>query len=225
MQDDLVDNDLNQRLFGPQPDRPLELPGVGGRDRFRTIADQDPPGSALAAPAGPRLSKADEARAQALVQELSKLLRNTNITASLPAHSVPMLWSDPIDLSARYTLPAAVTPYVTVLSFTVPPGRWARIDGYGVDVDGAFTYDGSILWRLQVNGQNVPSLYDWGQHRGSLTLPRQTFFLVPEGQIVTFQVSRAIVALGTSEVDMVMKGWTWRLRRNAEGTKASITAF
>jgi hypothetical protein len=224
---DIGDDDLNQRLFGPAPDQPLELPGVRGRDRFRGIAQQDAPGSveALAAMPPLRLSPADRARADALVQRLATLLRNTNITASLPAHSEPGLWSDPIDLSASYSLPAAVGAYTTVLSFAVPSGRWARIDAYGFDVGGGFTYDGSILWRLQVNGVNVPGLQPWGEHRGSLVQPRKTFFLVPQSQTVTFQVKRAVAAGSPSTVTMALLGWMWRLRRNDEGTKASITAF
>lgn len=228
MGDDVLNDDLDQRLFGPAPDQPLELPGVRGQDLFRGIAQQDSPGSveAKALAGDPRLNPADQARADALVQRLATLLRNTNITASLPAHSVPMLWSDPIDFSARRSVPAAVeADYTNVISYRVPPGRWARISGYGVDVDGSYTYDGSLVWRIQVNGYNVPSLADWAQHRGSIIQPRETFFLVPEGQLVTFAVKRAVAAGGASNVDMALVGWTWRLRRNAEGTKASITAF
>ncbi len=224
---DIGDDDRNLRLFGPQPDQPLELPGIRGRDHFRAIAEQDMPGSVAAAATLPpsKTSPADRARAAALVQELAKLLRNTNITASLPAHDSPGLWSLPIDLSASFALPSAVGPYTTVLSYKVPSGRWARIESYGVDVGGGFTYDGSILWRIRVDGLNVPDLADWGQHRGTIVQPRNTFFLVPPDKTVIFQVRRAVAGIATSQVVMALLGYTWRLRRNDEGTKASITAF
>lgn len=223
---DIFQDDMKARFFGPIPIvEPLILPGEKGRSEFRKIANQDPPGSAYAAPEPSLVTPQDRARTQFLVQKFAELLRNTNITASLPAHADPMLWSNPIDLSDQITLAAAASSYQTVLTFTAPPGRWARINAYGVDVDGGFSYDESILWRFQLNNVNVQSLADWGQHRGSLIQPSETFILVPQGQTLTFQVKRAVAAAGTNLVAMVFKGWTWRLRDDYEGTKASVTAF
>lgn len=226
MGDDIFKEMMQARFLGPLPiDEPLKLPGVQERGNFRKIANQDPPDSAYAAPNKPILSPQDKARADFLVQKFAELLRNTNITASEPAHAVPMLWSTPIDLSAQVTLAGAAGDYQTVLTYTAPPGRWARIQAYGVDVDGSFTYNGSILWRLQLQNVNVQSLADWGQHRGSLIQPSETFVLVPQGQTITFQVKRAVAAGGPNQVAMVLKGYTWRLRDDYEGTKASVTAF
>lgn len=228
--DNVLDVDLNERLFGPQPDQPLEQPGIQGRDRMRAIAQQDPIGSATAeqtmAAQFASFSKADRARASALVQELAKLLRNTNITASQPANAKPSFWAEPIDLSAQIVVPAAVGLYTAVVNYVVPPGRYARIDAYGFDVaGGAYAYDGSLLWRMLVNGNPVYSLNNIAEHRGSIVQPRKTYFLAKEDFTVSFQVRRAVAALATDAVTMAFTGWIWPLRRNAEGTKAATTAY
>lgn len=226
----VFEDELNRRLTGASGDatqQTLSLPGQNPatqRDLNRVLQGQ-PANSAVGMAPPSILSEQDQARCDYLVREFLRAIRNTNITASEPAHAMPMLWSTPIDLSARYTLAAAAGAYNTVLTYTAPPGRWARISAYGVDVDGSFTYDGSILWQIKLNGQPVQDLFDWGQHRGSLIQPSETFILVPQGQTVEFQVRRASAAGGTSDVDMVLKGWSWRLRDDYEGTKASVTAF
>ncbi len=224
---DVTESGLNARLFGPQPPQnPLDLPGVAGRDHFRTIADQESPDNAAVnqkAPDG--LTDSERRIKNALFKDAVKYLRSTNITASLPMHSAPGLWSEPIDLSATFTDSGAVMPdYVSVLSYIVPAGRWARIDGYGVDVSGGFPYDGSLLWRITANGLLVPTLGGWGEHRGTIAIPRQTYFVVPQDQIISFDVQR-VTAGAAGTIAMALKGWTWRLRMNYEGTKASVATF
>lgn len=224
---DVVGGAMHQRLFGSSDVRtPLDLPGAGGKEEFREIFENETSKSAGAQhPPASLLSPSEQRMVSALFEKFIKWTRNTNFTASEPAHAQPMLWSDPIDLSANYVLPAAVGPYASVLSFIVPSGRYARINGYGVQVGGGFTYDGSILWRITVNGLAVPSLLDWGEQRGTIAIPRQTFIVVPQDQKISFDVRRAVAAGGTSDVTMALKGWTWRLRKNFEGTKSSVTAF
>ena len=226
---DITQSEMDARLFGSTPaETPLDMPSASGRAAFRNIFEQLSPDDAGAARVPPKsnLPPAQQAIVDALFDKFIQWTRNTNFTASLPAHSKPMLWSEPVDLSENYTLPAAVNvDYTDVISYTAPQGRWARIDGYGVEVDGAFTYDDSILWRIAVSGLNIPTLYDWGQQRGTIAIPRKTFVIVPQGQTVVFSVRRAVAAGGTNVVTMALKGWTWRLRKNFEGTKASVTAF
>lgn len=229
---DIVDQEMHERIFAEVPfESPLSLPGANGQDQFRDIYEGIPSGDAgaFAPPPSPNrplvLSPTEQAKANYLRDLLLKMIRSTNITAALPAHSKPMLYSEPVDLSANYTLPAAAGDYVTVLSYKVPSGRWARFDGYGVEVDGGFTYDGSILWNIQVNGLSVNTLRDWGQQRGTIAIPRKTFILVKEDQLIEFQVKRASAALDVNVVTMALKGWTWILRKTYDGTKASITAY
>lgn len=223
---------LHDRLFGQHPQPPAEnRPGVNRRDDFRSVYEAG--NTVPEAPANPLLSDADMARAALLMRRLSALIQNTNLTASLPAHSLPHLWSTPIDQSARFSLPAAVGNYQTVITYRVQPGRWARISGYGVDVDGAFTYDGSILWQIAKNGIPVQDLFDWGEHRGSVIRPRETFITgngdngtnQGSGDVFTFSVRRAIAAGAPSIINMALVGWTWRPRNNYEGTQNSVTAF
>ncbi len=166
--------------------------------------------------------------AKELATELMNLMRRTNITAGLPAHIRPPVWNDPIDLSATVEVPAAVqADYVTAVSFTVPPGHWARIEQYGVNVlDPAYTYDGSILWAMRVNGRFLDQgMTDWGEQRGTMIFPRKTTFLAYEEQNIDFMVKRAVAAGAPQDVQMGFRGWTWRLRNNYEGTQASVTAF
>jgi len=165
--------------------------------------------------------------ADRLVAKIINVIRRANITVSPPAHVSPIVWSDPIDLSARVTVPAAVGNYVTAVTFTCPPGRGARIKHYGVNVrDAGYTYDGSILWRWRRNGQNLgDGMSDWGEQRGSLVDPRETYIRLAEDDVLEFQVRRAVVAGAPQDVEMGFSGWTWRLRNNYEGTAASVTAW
>jgi len=163
-----------------------------------------------------------------LVAKIMNVIRRTNITVSPPAHNKPIIWSDPIDLSARVTVPAAVGAYQTVIQYQAPPGRWARIDGYGVQVlDAAYTYNGSLLWRIVKNGVEEvgPGLSNWAEQRGSLVNMRPIYIRVEEDDVITFQVRRAVAAGAPQDVDMGLTGWQWPLRMNYEGTGAVVTSF
>jgi hypothetical protein len=214
----------NGRLFGADRsdlETPLALPDSGGVQNFRNKLEKNSPGLVGAPPPSP----ADQARANALVQAMAQIARNMQITASLPAHTTQMPWSNNLDLSATYVLPAAAGGWNTVVTYTAPEGRYGRLAQYGFDVaGGAFTYDGSILWRFTLNG-NIPyDLNAFGEHRGSMTQPSDMFLIIPVGQTVNFQVQRATTAGATSTIAMRMRGWDWKLRKNDEGSKASVTA-
>jgi len=213
---------LYDRLFPPPPENsPLDLVTTKGIAKSRDVFEGNPPGTLAPEPL---VSDSEQRIIDALVRKFAQWSRNTNITAALPAHSAPGYWSEPIDLSDRYSLPAAVGDYVTVLSYTAPEGRYGRIAAYGFDV-ASFTYDGSILWQIVLNGQPVYSLQNIANHRGSMVQPAPTFIIVPQGQTVQFQVRRAVAAGGDSDVDMKLQGWDWSLRKNAEGTKSSVLAY
>ena len=248
-----LDTDLATRLFGGQQQRTsLDLPRESSAETRRIFSQGDglgrspmiiprrpedmgegakkPPSIIPRRPDDmeqpPTSIEGFREKAKVLVCDLAKLLMRSNITASLPAHSQPHIWSTPIDLSARISVPAAVTGNGIVISYQVAPGRWARFDGYGMnDPTGTFTYDGSILWSITVDGVAVPSLTDIAEQRGSIVQPRKTFIIVREGQTIQFAVRRAVAAGAPTTIDMALTGWTWRLRTNAEGTKASVTAF
>ncbi len=131
-------------------------------------------------------------------------------------------------MSGQVSLGAAVSAYQTVVSFTCPPGRWARIEQYGVNVlDPAYTYDGSILWAFRGPQGNYldQGMSNWGEQRGSMVFPRKTVIILQEEQTLNFQVRRAVAAGGAQTVQMGFRGWTWRLRNNYEGTQASVTAY
>ncbi len=163
-----------------------------------------------------------------LVDEMVKALRNFNFTVGLPAHIRPHIWSNPVDVSGSVALQAAVSQYQTVATFTCPPGRWARIEQYGVNVlDPTYTYDGSILWAFRgPQGAYLDQgMSNWGEQRGSMVFPRKTFVILQEGQTLDFQVRRAVAAGAPQNVQMGFRGWTWRLRNNYEGTQASVTAY
>jgi hypothetical protein len=218
-------DELERRVFAASPAKPLpplQRPGVEERADAASMMMRGPG----ATPESQILSAAELPRARAFARVLAQLIQNTQITAALPAHVQPPLWSDPVDLSATTVLPAAVGPYQQILSFTAPPGRWARINGYGVDVqDPLFTYDSSILWSVLVNGIQVPNLGDWGDHRGSVIQPRVTEVFLREGWKVQFMVKRAVVAVAPTTLVMALTGWSWRLRHNYEGTKAVVTSY
>ncbi len=224
--DDVLGGPSNyNQLFKPPPDgTPLDLPNEKGIAASRDTFEGNPAGTLAPAPL---ISPSEQRIVDALVQKLAQLARNTNITAALPAHSTQGYWSNNIDQSVQYTLPAAVSGYVTPpgMIYTAPNGRYGRIEAYGFDVDGGFTYDGSILWQFLLNGTPVKSLQDISNHRGSMVQPSTTYIIVPQGQTLQMQVRRAVAAGGDSIIDMKFKGWDWSLRTNAEGTKSSILAY
>lgn len=165
-----------------------------------------------------------------LTDALLNMIRRTAITVSPPAHLASPVWGAPIDLSGSVSVAAGVGAYATILSFTAPPGRWASIQYYGVNVqDPAYTYDGSLLWRFLVNGAQLgDGLSDWAQQRGSIVSPRnieQFPIILREEWTIDFQVRRAVAAAGAQDVEMTMIGHTWRLRNNYEGTAGSVTAW
>lgn len=217
--------DNNGRLFGQSPQPPgTYRPGVDDRGEFRRIAQgqQGPPPNPY-----PLLNKEDEQRAQLLIQRIVSLFQNTNITASRPAYTDPHQWSTPVDLSQSVSVPATVGTDIDVITLYAPAGRSIRISGYGVDVDGGYTYNGSLLWTIKKNGAIVETLGNWGQHRGSVVKPRDTFILLngDDNDQITFSVRRAVAAGGPSQVSMCLVGWTYRPRFNFEGTKRGITTF
>ena len=217
--------DSNGRLFGQSPQPPEGYrPGLTDRDKFRRIANGE---SGLPPTPYPLLSQTDEERAKLLIQRIVALIQNTNITASRPAYVDPHQWSTPVDLAQTISLPAAAGVNIPVITYYAPPGRSIRIAGFGVDVGGAFTYDGSILWTIKKNGQNVETLADWGQHRGSIVKPRDVFITLngDDRDQISFEVRRAVAAGAPSQVDMCLTGWSYRPRFNYEGTKRGITTF
>lgn len=177
----------------------------------------------------PVLDQKQRALVNAVALQLARMLRNTNITTADPAHISPTVWSDPIDLTTRVTLQAAAdAPGVwhDGITFTTPPGRWTRWTAYGFDViDPAFTYDGSIQWRFVVQNRPPPSLELIAQHRGSLLQPREIFLLAWQDWVTKFQYRRAVAAAGTTDIDLSIQGYTWRLRNDLDGTRASVTAY
>jgi hypothetical protein len=224
--------DLRQRLFTQHAQPATEArPGLEQRGNFRDIFESRTPTSQDSA----LLSPQDRARAALLLQQFSALIQNTNITASQPAHNEPNLWSTPVDLSGQVVVPQAVGGYQTVLTYRAQPGRWVRINGYGVDVvsPANYAYDGSLLWVIRRNGIPVETLGDWGEHRGSIIRPRETFILLngdngqsgEGGDVITFAVRRAVVALAPSTVHMALTGFTWRPRNNYDGTRAGTAAY
>lgn len=227
--EDLGAADLAAAVYGPesvtqeQPDDPrvaghpfaAELNGV-----YQGFPYKNAPGP---------LPELDKARIQMLSLTLARLMRNTNITAALPAHVSPTIWSTPVDLSARVSIPAAAAApdvWQDIITYTVPRGRYARISEYGYEVDdAAYVYNGGIQFRILVGGRPVPTLDNFVEQRGTPVRPRETVILVPENEQIKFQARRAVAAVGAQDLIAVLVGWTWRLRNTYEGTRAATTAY
>jgi hypothetical protein len=188
-----------------------------------------PGGSATPQPTkvgpGPRpdIDKVEEKRLRALADMLAGALQKAYITAAPPAHNEPHWFSTPVDLSGQVTVPAAVGGWQDIASYTVEPGRRAFIRQYGVDVnDPTYTYNGSLLWQITVNGNAVPTLESFAEHRGAVATPRSTFIRLQEKDIVRLRVMRAVLAAAPQVVYGVLVGWTIRPRRDYDGSLASI---
>lgn len=166
---------------------------------------------------------------QAVLTELQTFIRDTAFTAAPPAHIKPHFYSYAIDRSVTVAIPAAVMlpgQFTNGITYKVPGGCYARIYGYGVNVqDATYTYNGSLLWSILVNGLAMPSsdLANWGLQRGSIVLPRKTVINLVEDDIVTMNVTRATLgANGTQNVDMALLGWTYKPRRLLDRSRGSI---
>lgn len=167
--------------------------------------------------------------AKRIVHDLIKAARQLNFTAAPPAHIRPHIWSEPVDISSQVTVAAgAPSAYQTVCSFTTPPGRWARIEHYGVQVvDPLYTYDGEIAWGFRLNGRLLDQgMSGWSEQRGSMVFMRPAVILMNREQItLEFLVRRAIAGVTPRVVQMGFRGWTYLLRNNYEGTQGSVTAY
>ena len=119
----------------------------------------------------------------------------------------------PLDQEARTTVPLAMAgaaAWQTGASFTTAGDTRAYVTGYGLLVrDVAYTYDGSIEFRIMVGGSVVPDLDGFAQQRGTIQVPRQTLILVPPGTLVRFQMRRAVAALAAQDVDTALVGYYW----------------
>jgi hypothetical protein len=163
-----------------------------------------------------------------MADALMRMIRYTSITAAPPAHIRPTVWSDSVDLSGSASVAAAVGAYTTVVSFTVPDGRGARIEQYGVNVlTAGYPYDGSLLWRFLKNGSPLDlGMSDWGEQRGSMVFPRKTVITLEARDKLFFQVKRAALTTGgVLSVQMGFRGWIWRKRNSMRGTQGSTTAY
>jgi len=181
-------------------------------DGFRSIAQGTVPQVPTAQP-------------DAVLARMIQLLQNTNFTAAEPAFNRPHYYSVPIDLSVRYTVPAAVGSYVAAITYAVPIGRAARISAYGFNViDPLYTYDGGILFQIAKNGMPVPGLANIAEQRGTLVLPAETFIIGAEvyNDCFQFMVRRAVAAVAPTDVDLLLRGWTWRPMREKEGPAIGI---
>lgn len=162
-----------------------------------------------------------------LIKELDQFLATASITTMLPAHNAQPYWSLPIDLSTSVTMAAAVQGadvWTTALTYTAPPGWYGRITGYGVNVrDATYTWNSSLIWRILVNGNPVASLANWGQQRGTIYQPRETFILVRPDQRLDFQVRRDVTWGGSAQVvEHALVGYSYSPRTQVDGSRSSL---
>lgn len=161
----------------------------------------------------------------AFLQAVDKMLRTTTIVAAQPAHNAPAYMSLPVDVSGRISLPlAASDQWTTVVSYTLEPGLRAVINGYGCDVqDGAYTYNGDIVFRILVNGVSPQTLSEFKEHRGAVAVPRQTVIILKNtGDVVAVQVRRAVAGAGAVDIDAALVGWTWHPTQSTENSQAAM---
>lgn len=221
--------EIAEKVFGPEsvhrrsPDEPdVSTDPFADRTRgqYEGFPFQNPPGL---------LDAKDKERLQYLAGLLTHVFRNSNLTAALPAHNEPTVWSEPIDLSATVSIPAAAAApgvWQDIITFSVPYGRKARIVSYGYDVDDpAYTYNGGIQFRLVRNNEPVYTQQSFIEQRGSVVRPRKTVINLDEEWNVKFQARRAVAAAGAQDLVAALVGWIWTPRNDFEGTRGSTTAY
>lgn len=167
------------------------------------------------------LSEAELQRVRKLAEVFISELQKGYITAAPPLHNAPHWFSTPIDLSGQLTV-SSVTPWTPLCTYKVEPGRRGFIHQYGVDVlDPSYPYNGVILWRITVNGNPVPTLEEFAEHRGSLVHPRTTYIRLQEGDVVRLETRRT--NSGSQHVVFgALIGWVGKPRRDYDGSLASL---
>lgn len=205
---------MNESVFGSNPMLPQTNAPPSNIPEVRPVG----------APKTPDVNAVDY-----LIQKMSQMLRDTAFSAAQPTHNKPHYWSTPLDLSARVlAIPvAAFAPgvWTTAITYVVPPGQRVRITNYGVNVlDPTYSYNGSLLFRIQVNGINkYQDLADWSIQRGTIVQPRSTVMNLVEDDVLTFQVRRELLWAGApQDVDFCFVGYTWQPRHTFDGSRASI---
>ena len=224
---DLGEIMMQELLQGPGSALPTATGNPGNSRRGADVMGQMAPVLARAPAQSPPIK--DDPVFKEVVDELGTLLRDTAFTAAPPANVKPHFYSGAIDQSVTVSMPAAVQlpgVWTNGLTYTVPGGSYARISGYGVNVqDATYTYNGSLLWRILVNGRSYPSsdLSNWGLQRGSIVIPRKTVINAVEGDIITMDVRRDVLGTnGTQNVDMTFIGWTYKPRRLLDRSRGAI---
>ena len=226
--DDLGSVSMDSMVFGPSPitpDNPTQPTVRRGNDLTQELAGQY---EGFPFGAGPSaLSPQQQAEIQGIIEGMANLLYNTQMTAALPAHNAPTNWSLPVDRSGVVTIPAAANlNWTDICTYEVGSGRWMRLVSYGINVrDPAYTYDGSLIWRILVNGVPLPTLESFAEQRGSLVQPREIFALAQQNFKISLQVRRAVASAGDDIVEGCFTGYTWRLRNDYDGTRASVSAY
>lgn len=169
------------------------------------------------------LTAAEEQRIRKLAERFIIELQKGYITAAPPLHNAPHWFSTPIDISGQTVVPQSVTDWITICDYRVEIGRRGFITQYGIDVlETTYTYNGGLLWRIIVNGNPVPTLEGFSEHRGSLRNPRNTYIRLLERDIICLQVRRAVASTQQNTVYGALIGWSGRPRRDYDGSLASI---
>lgn len=222
---DLIYDNLMQG--GPAQPLPVAAGNPGNMRRGDDVMAQMAPVLAQGQDAAPPASQ--DPLFKEVLSELQVFLRDTAFTAAPPANVKPHFYSFAIDQSVTVAMPAAVQLpgiWTNGITYKVPGGCYARIYGYGVNVqDATYTYNGSLLWRILVNGRSYPSsdLSNWGIQRGSIVIPRKTVINLVEDDIVTMDVRRDVLGTnGTQNVDMAFLGWTYKPRRLLDRSRGAI---
>lgn len=170
------------------------------------------------------LTSAENRQTLMLTRAITWMLQNNNITSSEPAHNQPPYWSDPVELSSRFSLAAAASPVFTnILEFQVPKGRRMSLKGIGVNVDDAtYNYNGDILFRLSIDGRAVNTYEGYGEQRGSIVQPRRMpDVIIQFPQKLIFSIRRVVAAGSAQNVEMAFQGYIWRLINTYEGSKGA----
>jgi hypothetical protein len=107
--------------------------------------------------------------------------------------------SIPIDVQFGIALPGLGFGLIEVVSFRVPEGFDAVINGYNTNFTGGgfVNFSGEIIWQMQIDGRPVEGLEIIQNQRGTVEFPRKVSpFRVKTGQLLQFFVNHvANVAL------------------------------
>lgn len=116
----------------------------------------------------------------------------------------------PLDREGSHAFAGAVTDWTDVVRHTVEQANNGVVSGYGIEVDGSYTYDGTLLFRVVTQeDQALPDLASFSFQRGTIQAPSPTVVWLRPAMSFALQAKRTTAVGATFTVKARLVGSYW----------------